>query len=201
MKKTKDIPESSILPDEQIVELYWNREEKAIKATDDKYGRYLMTIAYNIVHDDLDSEECLNDTYLGTWNSIPPARPTALQVFLSKIMRCVAINKFKSKMRQKRVASELAVSIEELESYISTDNSIEDERMSNEIGRVINEFLESLDDNSATMFICRYYYSDKVNDIADMMCVHRTTVSRSLADMRDRLKERLIKEGLWYEQQ
>lgn len=201
MKKTKDIPESSILPDEQIVELYWNREEKAIKATDDKYGRYLMTIAYNIVHDDLDSEECLNDTYLGTWNSIPPSRPTALQVFLSKIMRCVAINKFKSKMRQKRIAGELAVSIEELEDYISTDNSIEEERMSNEIGRVINEFLESLDDNSATMFICRYYYSDKVNDIADMMCVHRTTVSRSLSDMRDRLKERLIKEGLWYEQQ
>ena len=199
MKRNKDNTERSVLADSEIVELYWKREELAIKATDDKYGKYLLTIAYNIVHDELDSEECLNDTYLGTWNSIPPSRPIALQIFLSKIMRSVSINKFKSKMRHKRVVSEMSVSLEELENYISTNDSIEEEQMSREIGRVINEFLETLDDNSATMFICRYYYSDKVNDIADMMCVHRTTVSRSLSDMRDKLKEMLQKEGVWYE--
>ena len=83
------------LTDESIIELYWNRDEKAISETDKKYGRYLYAIAYNIVHDDLDSEECLNDTYIGTWNQIPPTRPNIFQVFLAKITRNHAINKFK----------------------------------------------------------------------------------------------------------
>lgn len=190
----------NILSDEQIVDLYWQREEKAIKATDDKYGRYLLTIAYNIVHDDLDSEECLNDTYLGTWNSIPPARPVALQIFLSKIMRGVAINKFKKKVAKKRVPSEMIVSLNEMDEFISTDTTVEDERIASELGRAISEYLDGLDDNSATMFICRYYYADRIDDIADMMKVHRSTVFRGLADMREGLREKLKKEGLWYEE-
>ena len=75
-----------ILPDAEIIDLYWNRDEKAIEATDQKYGKYLYTIAYNIIHDKLDCEECVNDTYLGVWNRIPPAKPNKFQVFLAKIM-------------------------------------------------------------------------------------------------------------------
>ena len=77
----------NIMTDEEIISLYWQRQEKAIDATDTKYGNYLYTIAYNILNDNMDSEECLNDTYLGTWNSIPPHRPSIFQAFLSKIMR------------------------------------------------------------------------------------------------------------------
>ena len=199
MKDKKTAKTKTPLSDEQIVELYWNREERAIKATDEKYGRYLLTIAYNIVHDDLDSEECLNDTYLGTWNSIPPARPSAFQAFISRIMRCAAIDKFKSNHAQKRIPSELVTTLEEMDDFVS-DSSPEEERMAAELGRAISEYLDSLDENSATMFICRYYYSDKIEDIASMMKVHRSTVLRGLADIRQGLKEKLQKEGLWYDE-
>ena len=85
MKDKKINNDTKLLSDEAIIELYWRRDEKAIKETDIKYGKYLYSIAYNIVHDTLDCEECLNDTYLGTWNRIPPARPNAFQIFISKI--------------------------------------------------------------------------------------------------------------------
>ena len=201
MKEKSAPKEKILLTDEQIVELYWQREERAIKATDEKYGKYLLTIAYNIVHDKLDSEECLNDTYLGTWNSIPPARPSAFQAFISKIMRCAAVNKFKSNHAQKRVPSELTVALDEMDDFITYEKTVEEERITSELARVISEYLDSLDENSATMFICRYYYADKVDDIADMMKIHRSTVFRGLADMRKGLKEKLQKEGLWNEEQ
>ena len=201
MKEKSAPKEKILLTDEQIVELYWQREERAIKATDEKYGKYLLTIAYNIVHDKLDSEECLNDAYLGTWNSIPPARPSAFQAFISKIMRCAAVNKFKSNHAQKRVPSELTVALDEMDDFITYEKTVEEERITSELARVISEYLDSLDENSATMFICRYYYADKVDDIADMMKIHRSTVFRGLADMRKGLKEKLQKEGLWNEEQ
>ena len=102
------------LSDEEIIELYWKRNEDAIQQTDVKYGKYLFTIAYNIVHDRLDSEECLNDTYLGTWNKIPPERPLVFNVFLSRIMRNVAINRYKKNNAAKRVPQGLIVPLEEL---------------------------------------------------------------------------------------
>jgi len=192
-------PQKALLSDQEIVELYWQREERAITATDDKYGNYLFVIAYNIVHDKMDCEECLNDTYLGTWNSIPPARPKAFQAFISKIMRCAAINKFKARSADRRIPSEMTIALEEMDEFISSNDSIEEERCTEALGKAISEYLDTLDDNSATMFICRYYYADKVDDIARMMKVHRSTVFRGLADMRQGLKEKLIKEGLWYE--
>ena len=199
MKLNGDTSADSYLSDEKIVELYWQREEKAIEETDKKYGKYLYTIAYNIVHDKLDSEECLNDTYLGTWNSIPPARPSALQIFVSKIARGVAVNKFKSKTAKKRIPSELVTSLNELDECIPYDNTVEAERAAAELGRAISDYLWSLDDDEATMFICRYYYSDKIERIADMMGVSKRTVFRELARMREELRAKLEKEGLWNE--
>ena len=199
MKLNGDTSADSYLSDEKIVELYWQREEKAIEETDKKYGKYLYTIAYNIVHDKLDSEECLNDTYLGTWNSIPPARPSALQIFVSKIARGVAVNKFKSKTAKKRIPSELVTSLNELDECIPYDNTVEAERAAAELGRAISDYLWSLDDDEATMFICRYYYSDKIERIADMMGVSKRTVFRELARMREELRVKLEKEGLWNE--
>ena len=102
---------NSVMSDEKIVELYWQRDEQAIKETDIKYKKFLLSVAMNIVHDMCDSEECLNDTYIGTWNAIPPARPILLQSFLSTIMRRTAINRFNANNRQKRIASEFTVSL------------------------------------------------------------------------------------------
>ena len=107
------------LSDETIIELYWSRNEQAIKETDIKYKAFLLSVANNIVRDMRDSEECLNDTYIGAWNAMPPARPVLLKSFLTTIMRRIAINRFHANNRQKRIASEYAASLSELENFIT----------------------------------------------------------------------------------
>lgn len=187
------------LSDEAIIELYWNREERAIKATDEKYGKYLFTIAYNIVRDELDCEECLDDTYLGTWNSIPPTRPTLFQVFLAKIMRNVALDRFRKKSAAKRIPSEMIVSLDEIDGYLPYDASVEEAVLIQEISRVLNEYLGSLSDRDEFIFVCRYYYSDTISDIAKMLDLNSKTVSAALLKLREGLKDRLEKEGYRYE--
>ena len=184
--------DKKILPDEEIISLYWNRNESAIDATDVKYGKYLYTIAYNILNDNMDSEECLNDTYLGTWNRIPPARPNAFQIFISKIMRNVAVDKFRKKTADKRIPSELIVSLNEIEDYIPAENSAE----MMEIARILNEYVRSLSDIASFIFVCRYYYSDSVDKIAKMLKYSQSTVYRELSKIRNGLRERFEKEGI-----
>lgn len=193
---TKNEKFNKLLSDEEIIELYWQRNEEAIGATDTKYGKYLFTIAYNIVRDKLDSEECLNDTYLQTWNSIPPERPNAFQVFISKIMRNAAIDKFREKSASKRIPSELLVSYEELDECISSELTPELFAEMEDIARVLNEFLNSLSDDEALAFICRYYYSDPVERIAKMLKTSKSTIYRDLAQMREKLRKRFEKEGI-----
>ena len=115
---------NSVMSDEKIVDLYWQRDEQAIKETDIKYKKFLLSVAMNIVHDMCDSEECLNDTYIGAWNAIPPARPILLQSFLSTIMRRTAINRFNANKCQKRIASEFTVSLSEIEDFIADDTEL-----------------------------------------------------------------------------
>ena len=190
---------ADILSDEDIIELYWRRSERAISETDTKYGKYLFTIAYNIVHDRLDSEECLNDTYIGTWNNIPPHRPNVFQVFLSRITRNIAIDKYREKTADKRVNSELTVSLEELNDCVCIDPSIEEQMLVSEISKVLNDFLASLSEREKFIFVCRYYYSDSVINIAKMLQVTERTVFRNLAKSREKLREELIKAGIKYE--
>ena len=187
------------LPDEEIVELYWNRDEKAITATDDKYRQFLFTIAYNIVHDNLDCEECLNDTYLGTWNRIPPTRPNVFQAFLSRIMRNIAVNRYKHNTAAKRVPSELTVSLEELEHCMRSDLTVEEEVAIKRLGDALNDYLCALPERDRLVFMCRYYYADKVIEIADMLGISRNTVTKYLDNIREGLKEHLIEEGIWHE--
>ena len=195
-----DVKKEPCVSDEEIIELYWNRNEKAIEETDKKYGRYLYTIAYNIIHDNLDCEECLNDTYLGTWNRIPPTRPNAFQIFLSKIMRNVAIDRFRQKTAEKRIPSELVVSLEELDECLSPAMTEEEETSVRELARVLNDYLHSLSDKKAFVFICRYYYSDPIATIAKMLGIGESTVHRHLKEMREELREILAKEGLFHEE-
>ena len=105
----------SVMNDGDIIELYFLRDERAISETDAKYGKYLFSVAYNVVHDRLDCEECLNDTYLDAWNAMPPERPAVLKAFLAIIMRRRAIDRYKAEKRKKRIPSELTVSLSELD--------------------------------------------------------------------------------------
>ncbi len=196
MKDENFNTEEKLLSDEEIIDLYWKREERAIKATDLKYGKYLYSIAYNIVHDKLDCEECLNDTYLGTWNRIPPARPNVFQIFLSKIMRNVAVDKFRKKTADKRVPSELVVSLNEFDDCIPREPSTDQMTEIEEIARILNDYVKGLSDIQAFIFVCRYYYSDRVDTIAKMLKYSPSTVYRELAKIRNGLRERFEKEGI-----
>ena len=198
MKSNNSKPQN-ILPDETIIDLYWQREERAIVATDQKYGKYLFKIAYNIIANRLDCEECLNDTYLNTWNAIPPKRPTAFSLFLTKITRNLALGKFRLNHASKRIPSELVMSLEELDECLLCTKSLEEEYLLQDMRRVLNEFLRTLTDRQMYIFIWRYYYSDKVKDIARMLEMSEATVRRELAIIRTGLKERLVKEGYDYE--
>lgn len=184
------------MADEDIVELYWQRDESAIKETDKKYRRYLYKIAYNIVHSEPDCDECLNDTYLGTWNAIPPARPNVFQAFLSKIMRNIAVDRARELHAAKRVPSELIVSIDEIGEALTYDMSPDEEATIAAVGEVLNAFLHGLSERDQLIFVCRYYYCDKVTDIGEMLNISDRTVFRALSDMRDALKEKLSKEGI-----
>ena len=182
--------------DEQIIDLFFGRDERAIALTDEKYGRYLYTIAYNIIRNSLDCEECVNDTYLSAWNKIPPARPTLLQVFLSKITRGLAIDRHRNRTAHKRVPAEMIGALEELEECLSPQSTPEDEFLARQISAVLNDYLHSLPKTDAFLFICRYYYSDSVLHIADMLGVSKNTVYRRLQTIRTNLRIALEKEGL-----
>ena len=184
------------LSDEEIIALFWKRNEKAIEETDKKYGRYLYAIAYNIVHDTLDCEECLNDTYHGTWSKIPPTRPRVLGAFLARIMRNIAVDKFRSNSAQKRIPSEYIVALDELDECIGAEDAdVEKEYDVAQISRILNEFLHKLSARREYIFVCRYYYSDKIADIAESLGLKDSTISRELSLMRRELREALEKEG------
>ena len=190
---------SGVLSDEEIVALYWQREERAIRATNQKYGKYLYTIAYNILRDGLDSEESLNDTYLGAWNAMPPNKPNRLHVFLSKITRNISIGRVRKRTAEKRIPPELILSLEELDEGMCFEIGEDEKYLIRQMGTVLNSYLSSLSDRRTFIFVCRYYYSDTVENIAKMLGLSVNTVSRELSAIRRGLKERLAKEGFSHE--
>ena len=199
MEKETKSKSRDLMADDDIIEMYWQRDERAIHETDRKYKKYLYTIAYNILHDDMDCEECLNDTYLGTWNTIPPQRPFAFQAFLSKIMRNTAVGKYKKNTALKRCSSELTLSLEELEEYLPSAPSAEEEYIISQIGNILNDYIRSLSARGAFVFICRYYCSDRIADIASMLNVSERTIFNELTAIREGLKKILTEEGYFNE--
>lgn len=200
MEKIKAVGLDELLADEDIIALYWHRDERAITETDKKYGKYLFTIAYNIVRDSMDCEECLNDTYLSTWNQIPPTKPTVLQIFLSKIMRNTAIDKFRESNAARRIPTELTYSLDELGDCIYNEGSLDNDEFVQKVSGCLNSFLKSLSRRDTVMFICRYYYSDSVKAISQMFKVSERTVLRALSRLRYELKEKLEREVYGNEQ-
>ena len=190
-KQTAKVP----MDDDKIVELYWERNEKAIEETDFKYKKYLFSIAYNVVHDRLDCEECLNDTYLGAWNAIPPTRPTVLKAFLTTIIRRLAIKRYHSHMRQNVIPSEMTVSLSELEDFVAGDEDVGADFDAERLGYIISDFIRSLSERRQFIFMSRYYVADPIDTIAGDLGVSRSTVNKELAAIRSTLKEKLESEG------
>lgn len=180
------------MQDNDIIALYFDRNEKAIAATEEKYGGYCRSIAMNILSDEMDAEECVNDTWLRTWNAIPPSRPSVLRVFVGKITRNLALDKYKAKTAEKRAGGEFAVSLDELDECIGTI----DERESAEIGESISKFLRGQPETARKMFVCRYFYCDPIADIARRFHTSEGRVKSTLFRMRGKLRDHLESEGI-----
>ena len=183
------------MDDEKIVALYWERDEKAIEETDFKYKKYLFSIAYNVLHDRLDCEECVNDTYHGAWNAMPPSRPNVLKAFLTTIARRIAIKRYHSNMRQNIIPSEMTVSLSELEDFVAGDRDFDLEFDAKRLGRVISDFVRSLPERRQFIFMSRYYLADPIDTIASDLGLSRSMVNKELAAIRCALKEKLESEG------
>ena len=146
------------MDDNKIIELYNQRNEKAIAATADKYGKYCYSIARNILSDRLDCEECVNDTYLVTWNSIPPKQPNYLKLFLAKITRNLSFNIYNRKNSLKRKGTVAHAAIEELADIVSGTANVEGEIDYKRLVESINAFLHTLNERDCNIFIKRYFY-------------------------------------------
>ena len=183
------------LDDEKIIDLYWDRDEQAIDETEFKYKNYLYVIIYNILNEKLDCEECLNDTYLGAWNTIPPTKPSVLKAFLTTITRRIAIKRYHSNLKQSVIPSEMTVSLSELQDFVAGDGDVDSEFDAKRLGRVISDFVRSLSERRQFIFISRYYLADPIDTIASDLGLSCSMVNKELAAIRSALKEKLESEG------
>ncbi|MBD5082094.1 MAG: RNA polymerase sigma factor [Ruminococcaceae bacterium] len=181
--------------DEEIIALYQKRDEQAIKETEQKYSRYLMKIAYNILSDQEDSKECVNETYLKAWRSIPPHEPKVLSAYLGKITRQLSIDLFRMKNREKRKGSEYAISICELEECVPDNTTAELVADTKLLAEAINAYLRTLSPQARSIFAARYYFSDSVKDIAAYCKMSESKVKSLLYRTRQGLKKYPTKEG------
>jgi len=179
--------------DSHIIELYWQRDETAISLTSEKYGSFLFSSAYNILGDRLDCEECVNDTYLKVWNSIPPAKPKSLPAFISEIVRNAALDMYRKRTNKKRVPSELTVSMEELGDVIVDQIDMISE---DDLGIVVRGFVDSLAARERFIFVGRYYFFRPVSDIARELGVSGSAVYKELSRLKDKMQKHLEKEGV-----
>jgi len=183
------------MEDEQIVSLYWQRQESAIRETERKYSRYLTKIAYNILSDLEDSRESVNDTYLAAWNSIPPHRPGVLSAYLAKLTRRISIDRFRYRSREKRRGSEYEISLSELGDCVSGGNSTEEAVNGKLLADAIGIFLRLQPEEYRNLFLCRYYYLDPVKEVAKNFGMTESKCKTVLFRMRRSLREYLEKEG------
>ena len=183
------------MEDRQIIELYWERAEEAIRETSIKYGRLCQYIAQNILSSPEDSEECVNDTWLGLWNAIPPQRPSRFSAFVGRITRNLALKRFDYLNAAKR-SPETVRSLEELGECVSGRTSVEDELENRRVEEAIDAFLWSLEEEKRTVFIRRYWYFDSIGVICRRTGWSQSKVKSMLYHTRQKLRDHLEREDI-----
>lgn len=181
--------------DEMIVSLYWSRDETAVQITAEKYGRYLTVIANNILGDQEDSAECVNDTYLKAWNSMPQQRPSVLSTYLGRLTRSTAIDIYRFNHRSKRASANLCVSLDELSDCISDADSIDQQLSCELLSNMISQYLMTLPKLQRISFVRRYYFFDSLKEIAAGLGCSESKVKSTLYRARSGLAEYLKQEG------
>ncbi len=184
------------MEDSKIIDLYWARSEQAITETASKYGNYCYSIAYNILSNPEDTEEAINDTYIGAWNSMPPHRPSILRTFLGKITRRISIKKCRDNSRDKRGSGEVALALDELDECIPSNTNVEEEVLANELSKILNQFIADLPTTERRVFLCRYWYLDSIETISQEFNFSNSKVKSMLYRTRQKLLFRLRQEGV-----
>lgn len=184
------------MDDRQIIELYWARSETAITETANKYSRYCHSISYNILHNHEDAEECVNDTYLRVWGTIPPQRPNRLSAFLGKITRNLSLNRYERYTAKKRGFGQVPLVLEELQHCIPAAGSIEQTIEDEVLAEIFNRFLASLPADTRKIFMRRYWYLSPIREIAEDYGFRESKVKMTLLRARNELKQCLEKGGV-----
>lgn len=184
-----------MLQDEKIIKLFQERSEQAIFELAEKYGTVLRRISKNILNNTSDAEECVNDTYLAAWNTIPPQNPNPLKTYVCRIVRNISIAKYHSNSAVKR-NSHYDVALDELEECFASQASVEEEISAKELTALIDEFLDGLDGESRVMFVRRYWYADSVSDIAVRFGVSANNAAVRLSRVREKLRKYLEENGV-----
>lgn len=187
------------MEDSQIIDLYWQRNPDAIGETRTKYGSYCFTVADNLLANRQDAEECLNDTLLGAWNAIPPEKPHILRLFLGKITRHLAFNRYNSRTAEKRGGGQLPLVLEELDQCIAGGRDPLEEVMASELEESIRRFVKALPQREQVLFVHRYFFTEPVSQIARDNGLTVSNTSVILSRIRTRLKAHLIQEGFCHE--
>ena len=179
------------MDDEKIIELFFRRDQQAIRELDMKYGKICHSISYSIAGSRQDAEECVNDAYLGAWNAIPPARPDPLLTYIVKIVRNISLKAYWRKEAARRSAR-YTVALEEMEGCIPDRKRLEDEIDAGELARIIGEFLDTLTYENRVIFMRRYWFADSYGDIAGLVGLSEKNVSVRLTRIRGKMRRYLM---------
>lgn len=182
------------MEDERIVDLYWERNPMAITATGEKYQNYCFKIAYNVLRNQQDCEECVNDTWLRAWNAMPTERPKLLGAFLGAITRNLSLDCYRKKHAKRRGEGEITYIFEEMRDSLITEGP-EQKAEEQALVEALNLFLERMEKESRILFVRRYWYLDSIAEIAKRFSMSESKVKSSLFRSRKKLQAFLKQEG------
>jgi len=185
------------MEDKEIISLYLDRNERAIEETAHKYGKSLKSIALRILADEDDGNECVNDTYLRVWNTVPPTIPTHFSAFLHRIARSISIDRYRARKTNKQKASEYTASLEELQECIAGKETPQECLELQLLTKSIETYLKGLKREQRQIFLCRYYFMDPIKKIAQYFAISEGKVKSTLFRIRCGLKEYLQQEGFF----
>lgn len=182
--------------DEKIIDLFFERDDSAVSEIQAKYGKLCFSVAMNILGDREDAEECVNDTYLGAWNSIPPNRPKALSAYLIKITRNLSLKRLRFNRAEKRGGGESALSFDELSECIPDGSDALARIEESELSKHISDFLRSIPETDRRIFVLRYFYCDSIEEISKRFGFGESKVKMKLSRTRSKLRKYLTERGL-----
>ena len=183
------------MEDSEIIDLFYARSERAITELAGKYGGVCTRVAENILNNSLDAEECVNDAYLGAWESIPPTRPQPLKAYICRIVRNLSIRKYHANTAVKR-NSYYDAALDELEDCLASKTGVEEEVSVRELAALIDEFLDTLNQDSRVMFVRRYWYADSIAGLAARFGTTENNISVRLFRTREKLRDYLERRGI-----